>query len=96
MSNFKASCTWGDGPDVLLVNDGKGYLIYEEPETITHQERQSFYGSACLSAKEAEDLAYSLLAAAAYAREMDRSVEEYFKHEQIKLKHKELDEMCKI
>ncbi len=75
---MKATCTWGDGPDVLVDLDGTEFLLYEEPRDLS---RGAFgvvaYGSACFTAKEARQLAAELIVAADYAEEMEKSAEEY-------------------
>ena len=64
---YKAECTWGDGPDVLLVIESIG--------------RKTYYFD--LTSKEAKELANQLLMASSVAKEMDESLIEYFDtHEQ--------------
>jgi len=63
--SWKAVCTWGEGPDVLLFKERNG-------------ESFEWYD---LTSKEAKALAYDLLNAAKYAEDMDESVEDYFDRE---------------
>ena len=67
-----ASCTWGDGPDVLLVNDGKGYVIYRVKED-GYMSGVSSQGSMDLTAAEAEILAHELLEAVRQVRDLENS-----------------------
>jgi len=67
---WKAECTWGDGPDVLLVHE-------KYPE---YPEHNSYYD---LNIREAKILACELMNAAHYAEEMNRSVIDYFSEEII-------------
>lgn len=74
---LKAGCTWGDGPDVMLVNEGKGYVLHEKVvwrNRFTHG--VSFEGSMDLTAKEAEILAMELLEVARQVRELEEAYEE--------------------
>ncbi len=83
---LEATCTWGDGPDVLLVlkNDGKGdaLMAYEDPYhhppprgDCTHGYIRK--GSICLTADQAEILGHQLIASAKQARDIDK---EYAAH----------------
>ena len=63
--SWNASCTWGDGPDVLLV----------------HKKNEKCRKSYDLTKEEAIQLANRLLVAASIAGNMDDSVEEYFQQE---------------
>ena len=77
-----ASCTWGDGPDVLVTLDGKPFMCYEDPtgkDKATHGVVRK--GSLELTRNEALDLAQQLFAAAAACKELDNSLKEYFKLE---------------
>lgn len=68
---LKAVCTWGDGPDVLLVNEGKDYMLYGQ---VTMRNRYlygvSHQGSLDLTANEAEGLGRELLEAARQVKDM--------------------------
>jgi len=64
---MKAECTWGDGPDVLVVLDGTPIVIYEDPDN-----QRVSQGSFDLTANEAEALGADLIAAAKRARYLDK------------------------
>jgi len=76
---IKASCTWGEAEDVLLAFDGTPFMLYENPKW-KDRGVHGFVekGSASLTAAEAEVLGHQLLAAAAQARQLDKSAEDYF------------------
>lgn len=76
-----ASCTWGDGPDVLLVNGGKGYVIYRVKED-GYISGVSSQGSMDLTVAEAEMLAYELLEAVRQVRDLENSYQELMEQEQ--------------
>jgi hypothetical protein len=72
MSKIKAECTCGDGPDVLLIDDGEPCMLYEAPTKLN----KAKYGyvercSTCLSSDEAKKLANELLMAANRADELN-------------------------
>ena len=64
---LRAVCAWGDGPDVLLANEGELYFMYNYHKN----------GSFDLTAEETEDLGRELLEAARQAKELER---EWRKH----------------
>ena len=64
---WKAACTWGDGPDVLLV----------------HEKDNKYSSSYDLTAKEAKELANRLIIAANIADDMEQSAQDYFEQEEI-------------
>ncbi len=69
---MKATCTWGDGPDVLVVLEGSHLMLYHDP--VDKERAKHGYcseGSVELTADEAESLAKQLLAATACARKFD-------------------------
>ena len=75
---LKATCTWGDGPDVLLVNEGKLYMLYDDPsikDKAIHG--YSLNGSICLTKEEAYKLANDLIMAAKNAEELEECANEY-------------------
>lgn len=83
---LKATCTWGDGPDVMLVleNDGKGdwLMAYEHPHHPTPPQGDCTYGyirkgSICLTAEQAESLGHQLIEYAKQARDLGK---EYAAH----------------
>lgn len=77
---MKVTCTWGDGPDVLLSLDGHLMVLHEEPhdkEAWTHGAVSD--GSLDLTVEEAEELAHELIIAARGARELSLSYEEHRK-----------------
>lgn len=81
-----ASCTWGEGPDVLLVLDGKPLVCYEDPKNDPPPRGQWKHGyvskgSIDLTRNEALELAEQLFRAAAACRELDDGLKEYFELE---------------
>lgn len=79
---MKATCTWGDGPDVLVDLNGTGVILYEDPKH--HKPPRGDFkhgyiteGSFDLTAEEAEILSNELKTAAAAARSLDKSYREY-------------------
>lgn len=73
---MKAECTWGDGPDVLLVLDGTPVVLYENPDNFKHWTHGTVCnGSADFTAAEARALAEQLLQAAQQAEDMDKQLE---------------------
>lgn len=83
---LRASCTWGDGPDVLLVleDDGEGdaLMAYEDPYFPKPPKGGAAHGyirkgSMCLTATNAEALGHQLINSAKQAWELNK---EYAKH----------------
>ena len=73
---MKAECTWGEGPDVLVVLDGTGVICYEHPKHLdkfTHGLVSQ--GSLDLTSKEARTFAAQLIKAADAADELQKSWE---------------------
>ena len=73
--NIKVSCTWGDGPDVLLSLEGKCLMLHEHPIDY-NKSTHGFIskGSIDLTAKEALDLAQTLINAAKQALDLDIAI----------------------
>jgi len=79
---MKVTCTWGDGPDVMLSLDGSIMVIHNDPldkDAWAHGTVSD--GSLDLTADEAEELAYGLIASAKAARELKKSYAEYMERE---------------
>jgi len=77
---MKAKCTWGDGPDVLVVLDGMPVMLYHTPVDFNHAKHGMVkQGSFDLTADEAIALALQLLRAAESARDMDRKYQNAWK-----------------
>jgi len=75
----KATCTWGDGPDVILDLKDDVFILYEDP---IHVRSSSIHGhvtkgSMDLTTDEALVLAGELEAAANNAKELDRVCKEH-------------------
>lgn len=77
-----AHCTWGDGPDIILDNNGKSYILYDDPDMkdkfihgISHK------GSFDLSLQEAIELRNSLNIAIMNVEKIEKSVNDYFEGE---------------
>jgi hypothetical protein len=68
----KASCTWGEGEDVLVTLEGHNFMLYENPKNY-HRAVHGIVevGSFFLTAKEAKELAIDLMLAAKNAEELD-------------------------
>jgi hypothetical protein len=82
---MKASCTWGEGPDVILDLDGSLMVLYENPhdkEAWTHGAISD--GSLDLTAAEAEELGIQLITASKQARDLSKSAQEYFDGEETR------------
>jgi len=81
---MRATCTWGDGPDVILTIDGERFILYEDPQHIEPTKgdfKHGFVrkGSTDLTADEAEALGHQLINAAAQARGLDKLCEDHDK-----------------
>jgi hypothetical protein len=80
---IRATCTWGEGTDVLLVIEDHIVVAHEEQilrDKFTHGAIKR--GSADLTVDQAESLGHQLLNAVQACRELDKSAEEYFKMNQ--------------
>jgi len=87
---IKATCTWGDGPDVILTLNDKPFILYEDATDHRHYIHGVVKkGSTDLTADEALDLAYQLTMAAHSAKQLDRQLGEYVTKEIMK------DQPCK-
>ena len=72
----KATCTWGDGPDVMLTLEDDWFVLYEGPKHQSPPRGDYLYGyvtkgSTDLTADEALELAAQLTSAANSAKELD-------------------------
>lgn len=73
-----ATCTWGEGPDVLLSFNGDRFILYEDPKHDKaprgdYRHGHVTNGSMDLTAEEAEELGMQLIHAAREARELQRT-----------------------
>ena len=80
--NIGASCTWGQGPDVLVTLDGAPFMCYENPD----QKNRAVHGivrkgSFELTRNEALELAEQLFRAAAACKDLDDSYAEMVEHD---------------
>ena len=73
---INATCTWGEGPDVLLVLKDHHFVLYENPTFGGYTHGVVTKGSTDLTVDEAESLAHDLLNAVAQCRELDASAEQ--------------------
>lgn len=82
MGIIEATCTWGDGPDVLVTFESHPFILYENPKNDPPPRGQWVHGyvsmgSFDLTAEEAMILSNKLKAAAQSAMELDKSIREY-------------------
>lgn len=89
MGLINATCTWGDGPDVLVSFEGHPFILYEDAKNDPPPRGQWVHGyvsigSFDLTAEEAMKLSDQLKAAAQNAMELDRSIREYETHSKNK------------
>jgi hypothetical protein len=79
----KASCTWGDGPDVMVTfskeKDGiiKPFILYENPTYGKWMHGHVEEGSFDLTAKEAIKLATELIAAVGSCKDLENQLKMY-------------------
>jgi hypothetical protein len=78
------SCTWGDGPDILITLDGKPFICYEDPKNHPPPRGQWVHGyvskgSMDFTQAEARVLAAQLISAADACRDIEAG---YAEHEQ--------------
>jgi hypothetical protein len=77
---MKAECTWGDGPDVLLILDGTDVMLYHDPVDLDRSTHGTVReGSACLTVDEARALAHQLLEASRQAEQLDKEFAHHMK-----------------
>lgn len=77
-----ATCTWGDGPDVILALEDDYFMLYEDPKRNKPPQGSPAHGyvtkgSMDLTADEARILAAQLEAAANQCLELDRTCKEH-------------------
>jgi len=89
MGIINATCTWGDGPDVLVSFENHPFILYEDAKNDPPPRGQWVHGyvsigSFDLTAEEAMNLSDQLKAAAQSAMELDRSIREYEAHSKNK------------
>ena len=82
MSRIKVSCTWGEGPDVLVTFEDHPFILYEDAKNDPPPRGQWRHGyvsmgSFDMTADEAIKLSYQLKEAARNARNLDKSIREY-------------------
>jgi hypothetical protein len=71
-----ATCTWGDGPDVLLSLEDDNFMLYEDPKHNKPPQGDPAHGyvtkgSSCLTADEALSLSIELRIAANEAKALN-------------------------
>ena len=81
IGKLRPECTWGDGPDVLLINEGQYYMLYDDPDKERTVHGISYQGSFCLNKEEARRLAYDLLRCVSKVGEMEQQAKDYFENE---------------
>ena len=79
---INATCTWGDGPDVMLTFEDYIFVLYEAPKLILPSGGAYLHGyvtkgSTDLTADEALQLGGQLINAANNAKELDRMCKEH-------------------
>jgi len=79
---IKATCTWGDGPDVMLTFEDYIFVLYEAPKLVLPSGGAYLHGyvtkgSTDLTADQALILAAHLTDAANSAKELDRMCKEH-------------------
>lgn len=76
---MKATCTWGEGPDVIVELDGTSVMLYENPSRF-EQGVHGYVskGSFDFTAKEAREFARQLIKAADESDEWDRKAFDFF------------------
>lgn len=82
MGLINATCTWGEGPDVLVSFENHPFILHENPKNDPPPMGSWVHGyvsigSFDLTADEAIMLADQLKKAAEAAMELDRSIKEY-------------------
>ncbi len=68
MSKVNATCTWGDGPDVLVSLFDKKFMLYPSTNVFVH-------GAFCLTATEAKALGNELIEAGKMASNLEKFAE---------------------
>lgn len=74
---MKASCTIGDGPNIIVSLDGKELLLLEEPNRTNFKSGVVEHGQIELSVEEARNLVISLLSAIKQVQDFEEMGEEY-------------------
>ena len=76
---MKAACTYGDGPDVLLVLEGTILFLLEDVRPGISVHGHVTQGQISLTAKEAHRLAQDLIMTANQAEELEALCKEHDK-----------------
>lgn len=75
--DIKASCTWGDGSDVMVTLNNKNFILYENPVDRHHFIHGTVKkGSFDLTADEALSLGLQLIESARHAKNLDLALEQ--------------------
>lgn len=83
---IKATCTWGEGEDVLLVIEGHNFMLYENPKKFDRAVHGIVEnGSVFLTAEEAKQLASELLLAAKAVEELEEQLTLYMDDKNVNL-----------
>lgn len=70
---MKVSCTWGDGPDIVLDLSGSTLILFEDPINKDKWKNGTVSnGNMDLTAQEAKQLAQDLLMAAQEVEELEK------------------------
>jgi len=83
---MRATCTWGEGPDVLVVIEGTPVILYENPKhhKPPHGDWKHGFvteGSFDLTINEAETFVEELITAIEEAKSLNKSYADYIEGE---------------
>lgn len=84
MGELKPTCTWGDGPDIILENKGETYILYDDTQKCGFSHGCSFKGSFDLTLEEAIELRNNLNMVILQVKELKECTNEYFNRENKK------------
>jgi hypothetical protein len=82
MSKLKPTCTCGEGPDIILSNEGETYILYDDPQKCGFSHGCSFRGSFDLNLQEAIKLRNELNMVILQVKELKQWEDEYFYKEE--------------
>jgi hypothetical protein len=86
MDNIKASCTWGDGPDILIIFENHPVILHEDAKNDPPPRGQWKHGyvskgSTDLTQAEARILAAQLICAADACKKIEDSYADWVEHD---------------
>jgi len=75
---IKATCTWGEGPDIILHVRDHIVILFEDPDKTHYRNGTVKSASTDLSLEQAKELLHSLQQSIQHVEELEQSLLTYY------------------